>query len=428
MNTYGHVIKFERIRQNIKQVELSNEICTPSYLSKIESNSIVPSEEVREKLFRRLDLPLTPSSISEVDYLKHVRSVYLEAIMKKDSANIAIQLSVILNDNFVFSNPNNYYSYLLMVIRLKVIAHTIKHDTESFIISISYFSKDFNTYQLFIFHSCLGYFHYYKNELNLALNAFERALHSHAVITTEECETADFFYVVGFIYLQHQKLIAALEYNYKALRYFIREFLYARAIESYIILAIAFKRSMQYDQALKNLLLAEKIAKQINNPENLSIIYLNLASIHAMNDNFQLAIDYYIQSMNIAHEFRIKLTNVYCIVIENSKYQNTEEIIKWSNIGLKMYEENPIEDLKGVYLHFKCHIAKNSEVKNFVEVIDSSIRHFVVVKDFRHAHKYTLALAQYCLDTKKYKKAATYFSLANEYLAKKERRKFMEDI
>jgi hypothetical protein len=32
MKRFGHIIKFERIRQNIKQVQLSDGICTPSYL------------------------------------------------------------------------------------------------------------------------------------------------------------------------------------------------------------------------------------------------------------------------------------------------------------------------------------------------------------------------------------------------------------
>jgi transcriptional regulator with XRE-family HTH domain len=84
MATYGHVIKFERIKQKIKQVQLAKDICTPSYLSKIENNSIVPSEEIREKFFKRLGINPSPSSMSEEDYLKHVHSIYFEAVMYKD--------------------------------------------------------------------------------------------------------------------------------------------------------------------------------------------------------------------------------------------------------------------------------------------------------------------------------------------------------
>jgi transcriptional regulator with XRE-family HTH domain len=83
MNTFGHVIKFERIRQNIKQVQLSDGICTPSYLSKIESNSIVPSEEILGELFERLAIKAVKQDISEIEYFQYVKIVYFEAIAKK---------------------------------------------------------------------------------------------------------------------------------------------------------------------------------------------------------------------------------------------------------------------------------------------------------------------------------------------------------
>lgn len=75
MTGYGHVIKFERIRQNIKQVQLAKDICTPAYLSKIENNLIVPSEEVRAQLFKRLNVhhPLLP--VVEKENFKHVQEV-----------------------------------------------------------------------------------------------------------------------------------------------------------------------------------------------------------------------------------------------------------------------------------------------------------------------------------------------------------------
>ncbi|MFX3673813.1 MAG: helix-turn-helix domain-containing protein [Paenisporosarcina sp.] len=193
MATYGHVIKFERIRQNIKQVHLAKDICTPAYLSKIENNYVVPSNELLGKLFKRLEIPSSTSSISEEDYFKHVQEIYFEALRKKDSVSIAIKLLEILNDHFVFSNPNYFYSYLLMILRLKMISHNIGYDTKVYIIAISRLSVNFDTYQLFIFKSCLGYFHYSKNEFALALESFESALKFHSKIEIKEWEIADFF-------------------------------------------------------------------------------------------------------------------------------------------------------------------------------------------------------------------------------------------
>ena len=428
MTGYGHVIKFERIRQNIKQVQLAKDICTPAYLSKIENNLIVPSEEVRAQLFKRLNVhqPLPPGV--EEENFKHVQEVYFEAIRKKDREQIEIQLSKILNNQFIFSDREKYFTYLLMVTRLKMLVHDINYDTHTFMTSIFRLSKDFNSYQLFIFNSCLGYFYYYKNEFDLALVAFNKALEFHNKSNVQECETADFHYGLGTIYLQNQQLMMSLDYNDKALSYFNREFLFIRTIEAQIIKAISYKRSLQLDKALENLFLAEKISHHRNSYENLPIIYLNIASNYALKHNFLESIEYYRKCIKANPNFEVKLTCVYCIVIENSKTEDFEEVLKWSKYGAELYENNPVEELKGIYNHFKCYISIHSGHENFESIGNESLLHFVTVKDYRHAHKYALLLANYFHTERKYKKASYYFSKANNYLAQTEERKFVEDI
>ena len=63
----GHLIRAERIRQEMKQVVLARGICTPSYLSKIERNQIAPSEEIAITiLFNKLEMDI--DTIQEKDY------------------------------------------------------------------------------------------------------------------------------------------------------------------------------------------------------------------------------------------------------------------------------------------------------------------------------------------------------------------------
>ncbi|MFX3673812.1 MAG: hypothetical protein ACE3JQ_05140 [Paenisporosarcina sp.] len=237
-----------------------------------------------------------------------------------------------------------------------------------------------------------------------------------------------FFYILGLSYLRNQKFLAALDYTSKALFYYNREFIYFRAIECHINIAVSYKNSLKFSLAFENLLLAEKVSYQVNNIQNLSIIYINLANLYAETYNSEQAIIYYKKSMNIAHDSRVKLTSIYCIALENSKINNLQEVLKWVTLGLKMYEKKPEVALKGLYHHFKCLLAKNSSDEDFVDIINYSITHFVEEKDYRHAYRYSFLLANYYKDHKKYKKAATYFSLANGYLEKKEKRKYVEDI
>ena len=66
----GHLIRAERIRQEMKQLVLAKGICTPSYLSKIERNLIFPSEEIVTLLFNRLGIDLDRSYRKMISKLK----------------------------------------------------------------------------------------------------------------------------------------------------------------------------------------------------------------------------------------------------------------------------------------------------------------------------------------------------------------------
>ena len=69
----GHLIRAERIRQEMKQIVLAKGICTPSYLSKIERNLIVPSEDIAQLLFNKLGMDLDRS------YRKMIRKLKLNS-------------------------------------------------------------------------------------------------------------------------------------------------------------------------------------------------------------------------------------------------------------------------------------------------------------------------------------------------------------
>lgn len=57
----GSIIKFNRTNQNMSQKALSKGICVASYLSRIESGDLIPSEEVISIIFTRLGLSFNDS-------------------------------------------------------------------------------------------------------------------------------------------------------------------------------------------------------------------------------------------------------------------------------------------------------------------------------------------------------------------------------
>ena len=54
--TIGSMLKHSRLNKNLTLEDVSKDICSISYLCKVENNQIVPSEKNKPKLFERLEI------------------------------------------------------------------------------------------------------------------------------------------------------------------------------------------------------------------------------------------------------------------------------------------------------------------------------------------------------------------------------------
>jgi len=425
MNKYGHIIKFERIRQNLKQVQLSEGVCTSSYLSRIESNSITPTDEVLLELFKRLNITYSNSSFTDEEFMEKVRTIYSKALKYRDT----ISITGILESNYLLSNPKHFHTYILMLIRLKIISNEgISDEIQSYILSISKFIDDFNPYHSFLYYSCLGYFTYFKNDLTKSLKSLEKASLLIPMCKLEEYESADFYNVFGILNLYHNNLIVSLESFSKAQVFFNKELLLSRAVETYISSAITYKRAANLAKHFENLSLAEKLAKDENMTENLALIYSNLANYYSINNNVDLALINFNKSLEFSTDPFVKLRIIYSIVLQYSITYNYTKVVEWCEKGLIEYHTNQSDLTKNLYHHFQIHLSIHKDYEDFEIKVKDAVKYFKEINDYRNAHKYAILIANFFKNAGKYKKATQYFVLANEYLAKKEKRRFKEEI
>lgn len=429
MNNFGHVIKLERIRKNMKQISLAQGICTPSYLSKIENNSIVPSQEVIDLLLNRLELSITQNkNLDDESYLTHIKEIYFNAVMNKDRELVAQQLKEINNERYMFSDSTNYYTYQLMVLRLTLIAQDIQHDTSELIMALSELSSNFNDYQMFLFHSNVGSYYSFMLDFNSTLQAYEKAIAYFKRVNIEKWEEADFQYLLGHCYLTQQQWVISIEYILKSLEFFKSGFYNARVVECYLILSIAQDHSYQYEEAYQNLLLAQKIASQLNLVENFPIIKQNLGSSATRKGLTDVAIQYYLESLEARKDPVEKLLPIYSLVKEYSKLKNSEEIMKWSTLGLSLINDCSNASTQTFSHHFNVYLAREKNPNLFEKVTIDAYNYFKEIKDYRHAHKYSLLLGNFYQELNKYKNAAKYFSYSNENMFKKQKIAFWEDL
>ncbi|WP_075619873.1 helix-turn-helix domain-containing protein [Paenisporosarcina indica] len=430
MNNFGHVIKLERIRRNMKQISLAQGICTPSYLSKIENNSIVPSQEVVDLLLNRLELSVIQNNnIDDESYLKKIREIYFNAIMNKDRELTAKQLKEINAERYLFIDSTNYYTYQLMVLRLTLIAaQDIQNDTSELIMALSELSGNFNDYQMFLFHSNVGSYYSFLLDYNSTLQAYEKAIIYSKKINIEPWEEADFNYVLGHCYLTQQRWVISIEYIQRALEYFKGGFYNTRAIECYLVLAIAQDASFQLDEAMENLLLAQKISTQLNLKENFPLIKQNIGTFASRKGLSQEAIQYFMESLEHRDDNDEKIYPIYSLVKEYSKLNNAEQVIKWAEMGISLINESQNPSLQTYAHHLNVYLTKESDPNQFEKAVINAYQFFRDNKDYRHTQKYALLLGNYYFKNNKYKNAAKYFAISNEYMFKKQNISHWEDL
>ena len=429
MNNFGHVIKLERIRRNMKQITLAQGICTPSYLSKIENNSIVPSQEVVDLLLNRLELSITQNeNLDDESYLAHIREIYFNAIMNKDRELVAQQLKEINNERYLFSDSSNYYTYQLMVLRLTLIVQDIQNDTSELIMALSELSSNFNDYQMFLFHSNVGSYYSFMLDYTSTLQAYEKAIEYSKRINIEKWEEADFQYLLGHCYLTQQRWVISIEYSQKSLEFFKSGFYNSRVVECYLILSIAQDHSYQFEEAYQNLLLAQKIASQLNLVQHFPIIKQNLGSSATRKGNSDAAIQYYLESLDAREDYVEKLLPIYSLVKEYSKLKNSEEIIKWATLGLSLINDSSNATTQTFSHHLNIYLAREKDPDLFEKVTIEAYNYFKEINDYRHAEKYSLLLGNFYQDLNKYKNAAKYFTYTNENMFKKQKISNWEDL
>ena len=428
MDIYGHIIKFERLKQNMKQVTLAEGICQPSYLSRIENDSIMPSEEVLGKLFKKLNIEKSTMEIPESKFIDYVKMNYKEAILYKDRAKTSLLLKELNQKLYVFPDLTDFYNYQLMLLRLNLISHDIQFPTKELMRALSESKENFNVHQQFTFHINLGFLNFFENELYTSLECFQKALKIMPNIKCEGWEIADIEYALGLIYLLLNRNVTSLEYTKRAIIFFEKHLYYTRAIEAYIVLSVAYKNSQKFEAALNILKLAQNTSQKMSHPEHLSILHYNIGAIFTKQGLLKSAISNYRLCISLSSEDINTATGMVSLLSEYAKQRDYTSVIEWCQKGITLCKNSSDPTLKIREPHFLCYQAIYGDGDNFERTLQKCINIFEHHKEFRYSHKYSLKLAEYYLENKKYKKAALQYKKANDYLALKENRKFTEDL
>lgn len=429
MNNIGLLIKMSRIQQNMKQITLAKGICSTSYLSKIENNQTVPSDEVLNLLVDRLNLEYEDlSTEQEKEFLYEMYMLYKDAVIDRNKEDVKEKLIFYNERNFLFKEESNFYTYNLYLFRLYLITESEMVVLKNLMDALSQMQEKFDGRQRFLYNTNCGILFYVDQQFKVSLMHFETSLELVSTFQLEEWEIADFYNAFSISNLSNNHLLNTIEYSTKALEYYKNNLIFKRAIDCYIVIGIAQTLTAKYKNAEENYLLAKKLVTDLKFKEYEGIITQNLGFFYAQKNSHSKAIEYYIESLSSTKDKQDYLLTIYSIVKEYSKQKNFLKILEWCQKGLKLLEIEPSKKNQSYFYHFKIYSVKHLyDFKNETLFI-SAIEHFNNAKDYRHANKYAIYLADLYSYHRKYKNSSLTYQKALEYHFLQKSITYMEEL
>jgi HTH-type transcriptional regulator, quorum sensing regulator NprR len=415
----GHLIRAERIRQKMKQVVLARGICTPSYLSKIERNQIAPSEEIAILLFNKLEMDI--DTIQEKDYQSEaefetfLKDTYKKVLTGRDDEFRDQKLKELESLNPLFENDSLHYTYLLIVLHLRLILGSDLESRKKEIDNLTKLSSNFNPRHNYLFNVVKAIYFYFVKNRRQAIEYLEEVLHTVDDIALEAWEKAELNYLIGLMYTADNRIFFAIEYIKAALGYFRENFLMKRVLECYVLIGVTQKRSEQFEEAFESYNKAKQLCDEFNLESEKGLVYHNLGALYGIMGNSKEAIKFLMKAINIKKDKKSQLISILGVVIEYSKINDKESVNEWSEKGLSSYSQLDDPSLISYYHHFNFFKSLHSVSGLSEDIAEEAIEHFKKIQDYQYIYKYSIALAEWYFTNRKYKLSSILYTEANRY-------------
>lgn len=410
----GDLLKYERKKQALKQTNLAKNICSPSYLSKIENNLVEPHEDLIKLLGEKLNIDFF---INEIDVClqEELAHIYKEIVCNKNN-EISNDLFNKFDVEKLLYKFNTPYRTLLQLFRIYLKSYKKKEIS----ILLDYFSlcvDNFNTYENYLYHQNLALNAYIENLYVEALNEIDISLNFINNIPLEIWEKADTYYIKSLLDLVNNNFLSSLDYVNNCLILYQDLFNTGRIIESYILLANINKRTKNFSAAEKFLNMAKNIL--INTSSNvfsnkyLSIILQNLGDNYYKQKKYEISFNYYVESYYLKDDSTSKLLTILSIVESLLQLKKKDDVRYWCDKGLNLLHKINSSD-KSFYYHF--NILKNILNSLNIQLICESIYFFEKTSNVKYAYKYCLVLSEYYYTENQYKNSSIYYKKAINFL------------
>ncbi|GER68007.1 transcriptional regulator [Weizmannia acidilactici] len=409
----GSIIKLHRIQQNLTQEELADGIISTSYLSKIENGKIEPHEDVIKLLSARLGIDLT--SQADANIKKKCEDWFHLLLTSKDTDLIKKTYEEIfpIAENMQDMELSVLWKIHLVRYYLKIEAYDLAKQQ---IDKLREISSTFNPIQKYYWLKFNGNYYSMINQQQNALQYYTLADNISIQTNISEEEKADLSYTLSVTCSKLRLTSEAQNYAAKALEYYKQNYHFERCAECHIILGISSRRIRQYDKAIQNYQLAQKLAELTKRKDLIRLVHQNLGHLHSVQNNREEAISHYAEIIKEeTSHFEVRLLALISIIEEYYKSSHYEKALGKVMQGLGWLDKIGKDNYLIFYYELTVYkFLLNEEYEEFEKTLLDFIPILKQQKDYARLTTYTEMLGDFYVENHKYKLATIYFKVAIE--------------
>jgi HTH-type transcriptional regulator, quorum sensing regulator NprR len=411
----GKTIKLKRKERGFTQEELSNGICSITYLSKLENGKLDSqiNDDTLHLLCSRLGISqedLTGDSEEVMDLLFE----WYEKICEQDFSQSADFYNIVQKK---ISNSSNYETtifYELFKLRYyiqkKDIGESIKIQDH-----IEQKKDMFTPRQMYYYHKFLGYLYRERDMLEKA----EHHLHKSIGLDHDlKINEPDLYYLLGIVQSRLGNYIRSFEYLHKAEVMYSDLIDYNKLFRINIIISINYILLGEYDLSIEKIQVLLQQAKKLSKEDStIAMLKHNLGYAYLKKEKYQQSYKILQETLEIKEHSigeSVDYLITYYVYVQALLHLDMSDETEVNNAiqeGIRMSEklDNREYQIKFTYLYYK--FSKNTTRFETLTFLENTALEYFSTRGDKDDYKYFLLEVVKIYKEKKMYKKATYYLL-----------------
>jgi HTH-type transcriptional regulator, quorum sensing regulator NprR len=402
---WGEKIYYFRKKNGLTQSELASGICSVSYLSKVERNSIEPSHDIIIPICERLNIQIDDHQTIE-DIQEQLIDLY-EEISEKNFSSVANNMDQLQIHMKWIEDPKTIALFNLLRSKYAMSKKelTIAKDHLDFVEQIA---DRLDAEGKYYYYSFQGLYNYLMGHFKSSLD-----FHTMANKLRKELNLTDpyFVYQLALIYSNTKSYSKSIAATHEALNIFNSKSSFTKSVDCLILLGINYNRIGSREEAKSYFFQALKASKHLSNRKELCFtVNHNLGYVFSSEGLSLEAIKYYQNALDLNSE---SIPTLYLIAKEYYLINHIENSLKYVHMGKNcLKNESTTYSFKLSLLLLKLN--KLQESVEYEHLLIKSLNFFEKKKDEINQLEVYVELGKYYEKKFSYKNATKYFKKALE--------------